>query len=245
MQKSSRLAATTLRGSLFALAIALTACNSNGTASTGTANSVEAKASTVVVASRFAIHRKSPNSAVNVAPTIAGTPTTTVAVGSNYSFIPNAADMNGDALSFSIQNKPSWATFSIATGQLSGVPSAAGTNANIVISVSDGKATSTLTAFTITVTTASATTTANRSAQVSWSVPLTNSDGSALTDLAGFHVYYGTDPSKLTRVDVPGATSVAYTAANLTAGTYYFTVSAYNSSGVESALPTVLSADIS
>jgi hypothetical protein len=242
MQNFRRFSATTLRGSLFALAIALTACNSSGT---GSANSVETDVSAAVSDSKTSNNGKSPISEVNVAPTISGTPATTAVVGSAYSFTPSAADVNGDALSFSIQSKPSWATFNIATGQLSGVPGAAGTNANIVISVSDGKTTSTLTAFTVTVTTASATTAANRSAQVSWSMPLTNTDGSALIDLAGFHVYYGTDPSNLTRVDVPGAASVAYTAVNLTAGTYYFTVAAYNSTSVESAQPTVISTVIS
>ncbi len=46
-----------------------------------------------------------------------------------------------------------WATFSSATGQLSGTPTAAnvGSYANVVISVSDGKASAALAPFTITV----------------------------------------------------------------------------------------------
>jgi hypothetical protein len=36
-----------------------------------------------------------------------------------------AADGKGDTLTFSIQNMPSWATFSLTTGQLTGTPAPA------------------------------------------------------------------------------------------------------------------------
>jgi hypothetical protein len=56
-----------------------------------------------------------------------------------------------------------------------------------------------------------------------------------LTDLAGYHVYYGTDPSNFTKIaDVASASQVVFTASNLTAGTWYFAISAYNSAGIES-----------
>lgn len=74
----------------------------------------------------------------NNPPTISGTPSGTVAAGSPYSFTPTASDPDGDALTFSIANKPSWAAFNSATGTLSGTPPAAGTYNYIVISVSDG-----------------------------------------------------------------------------------------------------------
>ncbi len=48
-------------------------------------------------------------------------------------------------------NKPSWATFSTSTGELSGTADAAGTFPNIVISVTDGTQTSTMDAFSISV----------------------------------------------------------------------------------------------
>ena len=62
-------------------------------------------------------------------------------------------DPDSDTLGFTIQNRPAWASFDTATGRLSGTPTAAnvGTFSNIVISVSDGKATASLAAFTITV----------------------------------------------------------------------------------------------
>lgn len=90
----------------------------------------------------------------NAAPTISGTPVTTVNVGQTYSFQPVASDADGDSLSFTITNRPSWATFNTSTGRLSGTVRAAqagNTYANIVISVTDGKATKSLPAFSITV----------------------------------------------------------------------------------------------
>ena len=90
---------------------------------------------------------------VNDAPTITGTPAITVDEDSAYSFTPTAADPDGDALTFSIANKPSWATFDTATGTLSGTPGNAdvGTTGGIVITVSDGDLAVTLPAFTVTV----------------------------------------------------------------------------------------------
>ena len=81
---------------------------------------------------------------------ITGTPATSVRAGASYSFIPSATGSN---LTFSIVNKPTWATFSASTGQLSGTPTAAnvGTTSGIVISVTDGVTTASLTAFSITV----------------------------------------------------------------------------------------------
>jgi len=72
-------------------------------------------------------------------------------------------------------------------------------------------------------------------ALVSWTAPTTNADGSALTDLAGFHVYYGTDPeapTSMMSVANPSATSANLT--GLTSGTWYFWVMAYDSDGNES-----------
>jgi len=92
-------------------------------------------------------------------PTITGTPTTSVVVGTTYSFQPSASDTNGDALTFSIQNKPAWAAFDTGSGLLTGTPSASdvGTSQPITIIVSDGSAQAQLTAFTIQVVAAPAT----------------------------------------------------------------------------------------
>lgn len=169
----------------------------------------------------------------NTPPTISGTPPTSVLAGSAYMFHPTAADADGDPLTFSVSNLPSWATFSTSTGQLSGTPGAAdvGNYANIVISVSDGSATVSLPAFTIVVTQI-----ATGSATLSWTPPTQNTDGSALVDLAGYRIHYGTSAGALTQVIQlanPGVSS--YVLGNLSSGTYYFAVTAYSSSGAESA----------
>jgi hypothetical protein len=80
-------------------------------------------------------------------------------------------------------------------------------------------------------------------ATLDWTPPTENSDGSALTNLAGYTVYYGTSPDKLTesvKVSNPGLT--AYTVSNLTSGTWYFAVTSYSSAGVESTRSGVISA---
>jgi len=94
------------------------------------------------------------------APSISGTPTTTVEAGSAYSFTPTASDADvgiGGELTFSIVNKPTWASFDTSTGRLSGTPARGdvGTYANITIRVSDDGGlthTSLTPAFSITVT---------------------------------------------------------------------------------------------
>lgn len=75
------------------------------------------------------------------------------------------------------------------------------------------------------------------SATLTWTAPTTNTNGSALTDLAGYHVYYGTSPSSMTTsINVASAGTTSYTVNNLPAGTWYFAVNAYTTSGADSAL---------
>ncbi len=91
--------------------------------------------------------------AANAAPTIAGTPTTSVTQGSLYTFAPAAAEADGDPLIFGVDAKPAWATFNAATGQLSGTPAAGdvGVYRGVVVWVSDGDAETLLGAFDLTV----------------------------------------------------------------------------------------------
>src|SRR5581483_12005001 len=152
----------------------------------------------------------------------------TATVGTLYTFTPKANEPDGDPLSFSVKNKPSWASFSISTGTLSGTPAAAnvGTFSNIVISTSTGHASASLAAFTITVKSSSGGSTGTGttgSASLKWTAPTTNTNGSALTNLAGYYIHYGTSASAMTKtitVSSPGTTS--YTISNLAAGTWYF-----------------------
>lgn len=78
------------------------------------------------------------------------------------------------------------------------------------------------------------------SATLSWAKPATNEDGSPMTDLAGYQIYYGqttpvtTDNSQLISVLSPNQTF--YLVANLAPGTYYFTVTAVNLQGGQSTM---------
>jgi len=89
------------------------------------------------------------------------------------------------------------------------------------------------------------TTTTSGVATLDWLPPTQNSDGSVLTNLAGYTVYYGTSPSNLSqsvKVTNPGLT--AYSVTNLTSGTWYFAVTSYSADGIESARTSTVSTTI-
>ena len=89
----------------------------------------------------------------NSAPVISGTPDRSIMATYYYAFTPTASDVNGDDLTFSINNKPSWASFDASSGRLYGSPAETqtGSYSDIVISVSDGELTSSLAPFAISV----------------------------------------------------------------------------------------------
>jgi hypothetical protein len=131
-----------------------------------------------------------------------------------------------------VQGKPTWLSFSTATGRLSGTPIAAnaGSYSGIVISVSDGTLTASLPAFSITVNQAT-----TGSAAVSWMPPTENTDGSTLTNLAGYRIYYGRSAGALSQsVQVSNPGLATYTIDNLASGAWFFSVHAYTTSGLES-----------
>jgi hypothetical protein len=178
----------------------------------------------------------------NTAPTISGHPAASVPVGIAYNFTPAATDAEHNPLTFSVQNKPSWATFNTASGALSGTPTAAdvGTYSKVQISVSDGQASVSLPAFTLTVNQM-----ATNNVTLDWTPPTQNGDGSVLTDLAGYKIHYGTSKDQLTQtanVTNPGLTS--YVVDQLSAGTWYFNMTAYSNSGAESNASGVVSTTI-
>jgi hypothetical protein len=180
---------------------------------------------------------------------MSGTPTTGITVGTQYSFTPTASDSDGGKLAFSIQNAPTWASFNTTTGQLAGSPKATdtGMTMNIVITAADGAATATLPAFSITVTATPGTPTPTTgTAAVSWVAPTQNTNGTALTNLAGFKIYYGTNSGSLTQVaQIASAGATDYVVSGLTSGTWYFAVTSYTSDGTESAQSTLSSKTIS
>lgn len=168
----------------------------------------------------------------NSPPTITGTAPTKVAVGQAYRFKPAASDRDQDKVTFTIANRPRWATFNADTGLLSGTPSAsdAGGYAGIEIAATDGKTATPLPAFTLTVETAT-----SKSLTVSWSPPTENSDGTPLVDLSGYVIYYGGKSKQYTgtvKLANPGLTR--YVVEALAAGTYYVALTAVNKQGAES-----------
>lgn len=177
--------------------------------------------------------------ALNTHPTISGRSSKSINVGSVYEFTPTVTNPNGDTLTFSIQNKPVWATFNTASGAPGGTPTAAdaGTYANIIISVTDGEVSVSLPAFTLTVQQIS-----NGAVTLDWTAPTQNTDGTVLTNLGGYRVHYGMTEMNLTEsveLTNPGLTS--YVVSNLSSGTWFFGVTAYSTAGVESSLSGVVS----
>jgi hypothetical protein len=70
---------------------------------------------------------------------------------------------------------------------------------------------------------------------LSWSAPQLNEDGTALTDLAGYKIYWGTTSGSYPNsVTIEDTSMTTYVVGNLTAGTYEFVATAFNASGVES-----------
>ncbi len=210
-----------------------------GTANVGTYGNIvisvtDGKASASLPA--FSIRVNSTTSTTNRAPVISGTPATSVVAGSAYAFQPSATDADGNILSFSIGNKPAWASFSTSTGRLSGTPGTGnvGTYGNIVISVTDGKASASLPAFSIRVDSTSVKT---GSITLSWTAPVKRSDGTplSLADIDGFHIHYGkTAGSYTSQVNVADGTAQKVNLTNLASGTYYLVMSTYDVNGRES-----------
>jgi hypothetical protein len=216
----------------------------NGTLS-GTPTTTGSHSNIIISVSDGRVTRSLPAFAISVAaasstntpPVISGSPVRSVTAGSAYSFRPTASDANGDSLTFAIANRPAWASFNTATGQLSGTPSAtnAGTYSNVAISVSDGRASVSLPAFSISVTQSSA-----GSATLSWSAPTQNTDGTPLTNLSGYRIHYGNSASVLSQtIQISNAGLTTYVVENLAPGTYYFAVRAYTAGGTESDLSNV------
>jgi hypothetical protein len=73
------------------------------------------------------------------------------------------------------------------------------------------------------------------SVQLSWTAPTTNADGTPLTDLAGYMVYYGTASQMYTTTVDVGLTTSAVLSGLAEGTTYYFTATAYDTSANESA----------
>jgi Fibronectin type III domain len=74
----------------------------------------------------------------------------------------------------------------------------------------------------------------NGTATLSWNAPTTNTDGTPVTALAGYHIYYGATQGAMTQsFAVNGAGTSSYEITGLTAGTWYFSVTADAADGTE------------
>jgi hypothetical protein len=183
------------------------------------------------------------NATGNRPPTISGSPPTSAVSGEFYSFTPSARDPEGRVLTFSIQRKPVWATFNTKSGTLSGSPRAGnvGPYTNIVIAVSDGKTRSALSGFTINVSARG-----TGSATLSWAPPTQNADGSTLSNLAGYRIYYGSNANSLDRSIVlnnPGLTR--YLVEGLSSARWYFSMTSVDRNGNESRRSETVSKNVS
>jgi hypothetical protein len=238
-------------------AAALAACGSDGSADTATSNSspaaVAAAASNPSVASTAAGNAgtstaeppttvttpvgviKIPPGTGDAAPLISGAAATSAKVGQVYSFQPTASDTNQATLTFSISDAPKWASFSAATGRLTGTPTSAdvGVTQNIIVQVSDGTSSTALAPFSITVAAVGSST---GSATLSWVAPTQNTDGSALADLGGYVINYGTTSKNYTSaITVSNAGLTTYVVGDLPPGTYYFSMTTTATNGAQSA----------
>ncbi len=66
---------------------------------------------------------------------------------------------------------------------------------------------------------------------LSWDTPSSADTGAPMPGLAGYHVYYGTSPGQYSNVMNVG--NVTTYTLNLAPGTYFFTITAYDSTGEE------------
>ena len=228
-------------------ALALSGCGGGGGGGSSAAaapNAAGGTSNAPVVAPPVTPPETSPaqTSVVNKAPKISGSAPAAINAGSSYSFVPAASDPDGDALTFSIQNKPEWASFVATTGKLSGTPGMGdvGTHSNIAISVTDGKVSTTLGKFSIAVTAIS-----NGRVTLSWDAPTENTDGTPLTTLSGYKIRYGTSAGALTKtIDVGTAGISTYIVEDLSPATWYFTITAVTTTGLESAYSNIANKQI-
>ena len=80
------------------------------------------------------------------------------------------------------------------------------------------------------------------SALLSWQAPTQNTDGTPVTNLAGFKLYFGQSSGNLSQsVTIANPAALTYRVENLTAATWFFAATAYNAAGAESAFSNIAS----
>ncbi len=115
-----------------------------------------------------------------------------------------------------------------------------GTYTNVQVTVTDGLASVSSQPFSIAVTQ-----TAIGTATLVWAAPSRNTDGSALTNLAGYRIHYGTDSATLDKTITIATTGVSdYVVTDLSPGKWYFAIESYNAAMVASTMSAIVSKTI-
>ena len=181
---------------------------------------------------------------------ITGTPAAAFS-GQAYKFKPTVTGAaKGKTLTFKSKDVPGWAKFDAKTGTVTGTPGKADANQRdtMYIVVKDGVSTAWM-MVTIKVregkkapAVAVTAPVVKKAVTLTWKAPNANIDNTPINStLAGYRVVYGTAADKMnTKLEVAGAAMTSIRVEDLTAGTYFFAVKAYNKDGVESDLSTVM-----
>jgi hypothetical protein len=180
---------------------------------------------------------------VNRAPTISTAATAVAQVGETYDYQPQASDPDGDALHFSANNLPPWASMNPDNGRISGTPGEndLGVYEAITITVADALRQTESAPFSITVVGDAG----SGVASLQWERPPSKVDGSPLDDLAGYRILYGRSSDDLDRsVLIADPARTSYEFSSLPTGIWYFAVVAVNSGGLEGPSTTVASKSI-
>jgi len=174
-------------------------------------------------------------------PYLAGTPYLYALAGDTYDFAPIVVNPPLTPMNFTAVNLPPWASIDPATGELSGAPSPAQVghydNIAIVGTFADPagtQSTATIGPFSVTVV---PTSDGNRSITINWQPPTLNTNGTPLTDLAGYKIYMqlaGLGAPHTVIVSDPTASS--FTVQGLLPGMYNIAMTAFNAANQESTL---------
>jgi hypothetical protein len=79
----------------------------------------------------------------------------------------------------------------------------------------------------------------NGTATLSWAAPTTNTNGTPVTPLKGYTIYYGTSPGALSQSVAVSSSATSYTVTGLASGTWYFGIVANAADGTQSAMSNV------
>jgi hypothetical protein len=88
--------------------------------------------------------------------------------------------------------------------------------------------------------------TGSGTAELAWEIPTENTNGTPLTDLAGYTIVYGPSPSDMDHwVPLADIGTTSYVVKGLGQGTWYFAILSYTLSGANSPLSNIASKTIS